>query len=113
METVYSLGLGIMDKELYIQECYRQLISHFALVKKQKVDEAMQHRIQGFINAGEFLGLFSRDEAIKVIDDAHFKIFGITKEQRKARNSQIKSARGDDDYSIFDTPAIDRIKLEG
>jgi len=72
-----------MNKELYIQEFYRQLFTHFELVKKQKVNETMQFRIQGFMNAGKFLALLTRDEAVKVIDDAHFEVFGITKEQRK------------------------------
>lgn len=97
-----------MNKELYIQECYRQLIAHFELVKKKKVDEAMKHRVQGFINAGEFLGLFTRDEAIKVIDDAHFKIFGITKEQRKAHKENVKSAIKNYDDNFFNIPAIER-----
>ena len=95
-----------MNKELYIQECHKQLFTHFELVKKQKVDETMKYRIQGFMNAGEFLGLFTRDEAIKVIDDAHFEVFGITKEQRKAHKDNMKSAIKNHDDSFFDVPAI-------
>lgn len=97
-----------MDKESYKYECYRQLLTHFELVKKQQVDEDMKHRIQGFINAGEFLNLVTRDEAIKVIDDAHFKVFGISKEQRKAQREEIKLAIKNYDESFFDVPAIER-----
>ena len=70
-----------MNKEFYIQECHRQLFTHFELVKEQKVDETMLYRIQGFMNGGEFLGILTRYETIKVIDDAHFNVFGLTKEQ--------------------------------
>lgn len=99
-----------MDKAKFTQECHRQLLEHFALVKIQKVDEAMKHRIQGFINAGEFLNLVTRDEAISIIDTAHHEIFGMTKEQRKARREAIKLSIRGDDFSIFDAPAIDRFE---
>ena len=98
-----------MDKAKFTQECHRQLLEHFALVKIQKVDEAMKHRIQGFINAGEFLNLVTRDEALGIIDAAHHEIFGITKEQRKARKEEIQNSIKDDDFSVFDEPAIDRL----
>ncbi len=97
-----------MNKERYIQECYRQLFTHFELVKKKKVDEQMKHRIQGFINAGEFLGLFSRDEAIHIIDEVHLNVFGITKEQRKAHADIVKKATKHFDEHFFDIPAIER-----
>lgn len=102
-----------MDKAKFIQECHRQLLEHFALVKIQKVDEAMKHRIQGFINAGEFLNLVTRDEALGIIDAAHHEMFGITKEQRKARKEEIKNSIRDDDFSVFDTPALERKKGNG
>jgi hypothetical protein len=98
-----------MDKAKFTQECHRQLLEHFTLVKIQKVDEAMKHRIQGFINAGEFLNLVTRDEAIGIIDAAHHEIFGITKEQRKARKEKIKNSIKGDDFSVFDAPAIERL----
>lgn len=98
-----------MDKAKFTQECHRQLLEHFALVKIQKVDEAMKHRIQGFINAGEFLNIVNRDEALGIIDEAHHEIFGMTKEQRKARKEALKSVLKSDDFSVFDTPALERL----
>lgn len=100
-----------MDKAKFTQECHRQLLEHFALVKIQKVDEAMKHRIQGFINAGEFLNLVTRDEAISIIDTAHHEIFGMTKEQRKARKEEIKNSIKGHDFNIFDEPTIARRPL--
>ncbi len=97
-----------MDKAKFTQECHRQLLEHFALVKIQKVDKAMKHRIQGFINAGEFLNLVTRDEAISIIDETHYEIFGMTKEQRKARKEEIQNSIKGDDFSVFDEPAMGR-----
>jgi hypothetical protein len=96
-----------MEQDNFKRECHRQLLEHFNLVKKQKVDDAMKHRIQGFINAGEFLSVITRNEAIAIIDDAHLEVFGITNEQRKARNDKLKlMLKGDD--STFDIPAVIR-----
>lgn len=99
-----------MNKAKFTQECHRQLLEHFALVKIQKVDDVMMHRIQGFINAGEFLNLVTRDEAISLIDVAHHEVFGITKEQRKTRKEEIKNSIKADDFSVFEIPAIERLE---
>jgi len=100
-----------MEQNNFRQECHRQLLDHFNLVKRQKVDEAMIHRIQGFINAGEFLNIVTRKEAIQIIDIAHLEAFGVTKEQRKNRKTSIKSALKGEDESYFDIPAIERMGL--
>ena len=96
-----------MEQENFKRECHRQLLEHFNLVKKQKVDDAMKHRIQGFINAGEFLNIVTREQAVQLIDIAHLEAFGVTEEQRKARNDKLKlMLKGDD--STFDIPAVIR-----
>jgi hypothetical protein len=47
-------------------------------------------REQGFINAGEFLNVITRADAIQLMDDAHLSVFGVTNEQRKERKAEIK-----------------------
>jgi hypothetical protein len=98
-----------MEQENFKRECHRQLLEHFNLVKKQKVDDAMKHRIQGFINAGEFLNIVTREQAIQLIDIAHLEVFGVTKEQRKSRKTSMKSALKGEDENYFDIPAIERM----
>jgi len=101
-----------VDINSFKQECYQQLLTHFRLVKAQKLDEAMKHRVQGFINAGEFLNILTREQAIQIIDVAHLEVFGITKEQRKSRKKSIKSILKGEDESYFDIPAIERVGLK-
>jgi hypothetical protein len=101
-----------MEQDSFKQECHRQLLIHFNLVKKQKVDDTMKHRIQGFINAGEFLNLVTREEAIQIIDVAHLETFGVTKEQRMTRKTSIKSALKGENESYFDIPAIERVSIK-
>jgi len=101
----------LMEQDNFNKECHRQLLEHFNLVKTQRTDDAMKHRIQGFINAGEFLNIVTREEAIQIIDVAHLEAFGVTKEQRKNRKTSIKSALKGEDESYFDIPAIERMDI--
>lgn len=69
--------------------------------------------MQGFINAGEFLAVITRAEAIELMDEAHFSVFGVTNDQRKARKAaftELKTAvNNDSENSFFDIPAIERL----
>ncbi len=98
-----------MEKESFKQECTRQLTDYFQLLHKNKLDTELKQRVQGFINAGEFLGVITRVEAIALMNEAHFAVFGMTNEQRKIRKAEIKAVRGDQDASIFDIPAVERL----
>ena len=79
-----------MDKESFKQACIRQLLTSFELLQKNKLDTGLKHRVQGFINAGEFLNVITRADAIQLMDDAHLSVFGVTNEQRKERKAEIK-----------------------
>ena len=95
------------NKEDFKRECSRQLMGYFQLLHKNKLDTELKHRVQGFINAGEFLEVITRAEAIQLMDDAHLSVFGVTNEQRRIRKAEIKAVRNDN--SIFDIPAIERL----
>jgi len=41
--------------------------------------------------------------------EAHFSVFGMTNEQRKTRKAEIKAVRSDQEASIFDIPAVERL----
>ncbi len=98
-----------MNKEAFQNECKRQLTEYFQLLHKNKLDTELKQRVQGFVNAGEFLGVITRAEAIALMDETHFTVFGMTNEQRKIRKAEIKAVRGDQDASIFDIPAVERL----
>ena len=98
-----------MNKEAFKEECKRQLTQYFELLRKNILDDELKHRVQGFINAGEYLTVISRAEAIALMDETHIAVFGMTHEQRKIRKAEIKSVRNDQDTSIFDIPAVERL----
>ena len=78
-------------------------------MNKNKIDNELRQRIQGFISAGEFLGVITRAEAINLMDEAHFSVFGLTNQQRQARKADLKSVKNTQEQSIFDIPAIERL----
>ncbi|NQY87974.1 MAG: hypothetical protein HRT51_09535 [Colwellia sp.] len=102
-----------MNKENFKHECSQQLTGYFQLLHKNKLDTGLKHRVQGFINAGEFLQVITRAEAIQLMDDAHLSVFGVTNEQRKVRKAAIsalkKAVKNGNEDSIFEIPAIKRL----
>ena len=98
-----------MNKEAFQNECKRQLTDYFELLQKNKLATELKQRVQGFINAGEFLGVITRVEAITLMDETHFTVFGMTNEQRKTRKAEVKAVRSDQEASIFDIPAVERL----
>lgn len=97
-----------MNKNNYTNECIRQLTEYFNLLKQNKVDDELRSRIQGFINAGEFMGVINHQEAVQIMDDTHFQVFGMSNTQRKAKKDSIKFALKGDVDAFFDVPAINR-----
>ncbi len=102
-------GMDTLHKEAFQNECKRQLTEYFQFLHKNKLDTELKHRVQGFVNAGEFLGVITRAEAIALMDETHFTVFGMTNEQRKTRKAEIKAVRSDQEASIFDIPAVERL----
>lgn len=101
---------SMMDKKNFVDSCYAQLFSIFKKAKNHQKDEKQKHRIEGFIQAGKVMGVVSASEAMTLMEDAHFEVFGESIESRKSRKANIKEAvaRGDDDY--IDIPAYERNK---
>jgi len=79
-----------LNKVNFERECSRQLADYFQLLHKNKLDTELKHRVQGFINAGEFLGVITRAEAIKLMNETYLTVFGMTNVQRKPRKAEIK-----------------------
>ncbi len=91
-------------------ECLRQFIDYFTLLKNSKVDNELKNRLQGFISAGEFLEVISRQEASELMEQAHLTVFKISSQERQSQKSLRKSALNDDNSDFFTVPAIERNK---
>lgn len=98
-----------MNKEEYLSCCYEQLINIFNLAKNLKKDDKQKFRTEGFIQAGKVLGVISHEDALKVMEQAHFKVFSESIDSRKKRKASLKEAvaRGYDNF--INIPAYERL----
>jgi hypothetical protein len=98
-----------MNKQQYLASCYQQLRNVFALAKQHKKDDQLKFRAEGFIHAGKSLGVISHQEAIEVMEQAHFEIFAENIATRRKRKASLKEAiaKGDDDF--INIPAYERL----
>lgn len=103
--------ITLQDKKRYLEKLSQKLHEYYA-ERKLKSDEAInrQHHIIGYLNAAMDLNIFSQKELKATIDEAHFKAFGKTIEEKE--KSELGESSSDND--IFNIPAYIRggIKLD-
>lgn len=99
-----------MNKQEYLNYCYEQLLRIFQRAKNHQKDDKCKYRTEGFIHAGKSLGIISQDEAVEIMEQAHFEVFNESISSRKKRKANLKEAiiRGDDSY--INIPAYERSK---
>ncbi|MFT5299204.1 MAG: hypothetical protein ACI9YH_005256 [Colwellia sp.] len=98
----------MMNKEEYLSSCYQQLLKVFELAKRHKKDDKQKFRTEGFIHAGKTLHVITNKDAVDIMEQAHFDVFGESIEDRRNRKASLKEAvaRGDDDF--INIPAYER-----
>ncbi|TWX71432.1 hypothetical protein [Colwellia sp. C1TZA3] len=100
-----------MNKYEYLDCCKEQLLNVFKLTKNHKKDEQLKFRTEGFIHAGKALGVISHEEAVGIIAQAHFEVFGESIESRQNRKASLKEAVAKGDETFINIPAYQRLKL--
>ena len=100
-----------MNKDEYLDCCQAQLLKVFSLAKNHKKDDKQKFRVEGFIHAGKTLGVISHVEAVDVIAQAHFQVFGESIEARQNRKASLKEAVAKGDENLINIPAYERSKL--
>jgi hypothetical protein len=96
------------DKEEYLQEVETRFAQMFKASRDDhKAIPLERHRLEGFMQAGKFLGLATNDELKSLMDRIHIDIFGNTIEQRQAgqATSWIPESI---DYNHYEHPAYER-----
>jgi len=97
-----------MNKEDFLNEVERRLSKMFYASKEgYKNSTVDKHRLEGFMQAGVFLGLVSNKELSVLMDAIHHSVFGISIKER--RDSKSDSWKNDTiDYSVYDQPTYER-----
>ncbi len=97
-----------MEKDKYLIEIRRQLNSFYRQVKAGHLPAPLtRHRIEGFMQAGIFLGLYTCKERDELLGAVHRDVFGVSVAIRQEQLSHLWQRDGKD-YSEFDTPTWNR-----
>ncbi|WP_295797238.1 hypothetical protein [uncultured Microbulbifer sp.] len=99
-----------MNKDIFIAEVSRRFEQLFKLSKNgYRTPDVERHRLEGFTQAGIFLGITDRPELERIMEDVHLRIFGKTIAERKAESISpwVFDAI---DYSAYEYPTYERKK---
>lgn len=99
-----------MNNEEYSAYCYDQLLQLFTKTKKRQKDDTLRYRTEGLLQAGKLLGIFSKEDAVELMNDAHIDVFGQTVEARRNYKENVKKALVDENNDFFNIPAVERRK---
>ena len=97
-----------MSREVFIAEAERRLFTIFsASWEGYKSSADTRHHLEGFIQAGVFLGVVTNAEMRQLMEDVHYSVFGKTiKERNESRPITLQDE--DIDYSRYDPPISHR-----
>ncbi|WP_323845566.1 hypothetical protein [Microbulbifer magnicolonia] len=99
-----------MDREAYIDEVKRRLTLMFRASRDgYKAPATERHRLEGFMQAGIFLGLARKSELAQIMNEIHVEIFGKTIEERKSESAALWISE-DVDYGQYEQPAYQRVR---
>ena len=92
----------------FLEACTTQLVNLYNASKEGKNVDADKYRVQGFMNAGELLGVISKGEGQALIADLHLQVFGETIDERAKRKSKLEALKASDPDAYIEIPAIER-----
>ena len=93
-----------MDKSDYLAEISNRLTKLFKASKEgYKIPDIDRHRLEGFMQAGIFVKIATPAEMSKLLEEAHFSVFGKMIKERKSEKSASWSDF-DINYDKFDSP---------
>jgi len=98
-----------MNRETYLLEVEKRLNNMFCAAKDgYKAPAIERHRLEGFMQAGVFMGLVNNAELGKLMKDTHKSAYGMSIEEPRTKN---QTTYQDDliEYSQYDQPAYERL----
>ncbi|KAA1188397.1 hypothetical protein F0M18_18030 [Pseudohalioglobus sediminis] len=96
------------SSEDYLKEVETRLARMFRASRDgHKASPAERHRLEGFIQAGSFLGLASKDQLQSLMEKVHYDIFGKTIKERQSEQA-TSWVPENIDYSHYEQPAFER-----
>src|SRR5690554_4882176 len=94
-------------REQFLAETAKQLEHIYSeLNLRKKLDMKMKHRTEGYMYAGQQLGLVNKKELESLMEKVHFEVFGMSIAQRRLQ--KLKGEAQEVDWSYYDTPITQR-----
>ncbi|WP_193164945.1 hypothetical protein [Microbulbifer hainanensis] len=97
-----------IDQTQFLAEVEARLARMFSANKcGYRTPAVERHRLEGFMQAGVFLGLSNNRELAELMEESHLAVFGKSigdRQQERALNWGYEQV----DYSAFEEPAITR-----
>ncbi len=97
-----------MNRHAFIEEAEKRFYQLFRSSKNGNIPSAEErNRLEGFIDAGVFMGMLKADEVDELIERVHYSVFNMTMEEHRVKHapSWVSSAI---DYSYYDSPTFER-----
>ena len=97
-----------MDKNEYLTEVNKRLTKLFRASREgYKIPDIDRHRLEGFMQAGIFMGIATPAEMSKLLEEAHYSVFGKAIRDRKSGLSATWTDI-EVNYDKFDSPTFMR-----
>ncbi|MCU7554422.1 hypothetical protein OCL06_07415 [Alteromonas sp. ASW11-19] len=97
-----------MDKTDFLALCHKRIVVVYQATKAGTPDDAARHRMEGFMNAGQVIGVVTQAEVRELIERAHYQVFGETVAERKERKASLESLKESEPDRYYAIPAIER-----
>jgi len=95
-------------RQQFIEEAKKRLLTMFNNSKQRiKASDAERFRLQGFMQAGVFLGLSSNSELKQLMEEMHQQVFSMSIRERRLQQEAGRISNTVD-YSFYDAPAFNR-----
>jgi len=95
-------------RQQFIEEAKQRLLTMFNNSKQRiKATDAERFRLQGFMQAGVFLGLSSNNELQQLMEEMHKQVFSMSIRERRLQQEAGRISNTVD-YSFYDAPAFNR-----
>ena len=96
------------ERARFLDACTEQLIALYTASKNGKKVDTEKYRVQGFMHAGEMLGVITNEQGKSLIAELHLQVFGETIDERATRKRKLNALKESDPDAYIEIPAIER-----
>ena len=96
------------ERARFLDACTEQLIALYTASKNGKKVDAEKYRVQGFMHAGEMLGVITNEQGKSLIAELHLQVSGETIDERATRKRKLNALKESDPDAYIEIPAIER-----